>query len=281
MRSYPFLFAFIPFLISDNLASQLASNELKIRIASPKRGSEVASVDTLSGQITEYGQPYILVRAREKKQEGNEKSTWWVQQNVQLDSEGRFRGRVHFGNKSSPDGMEFEVIAILVTEADFARTLQRKYSIDEIPRNVIRSRTLQVTLNTGKKIAPPAGFVTYPANLDLVGRRETLTGIVPKFGRPVVFVRPVGGDGLWWNQGLVTTDASGHFQSDVHFGNATTPDRSQFQIAVVVLDEKLAGQFRTGKTLKTLPRQHLGLQTITVELQHQITDRHANQRKKP
>ena len=104
--------------------------------------------------------------------------------------------------------------------------------------------------------------------------------MIPKFGIPVVFVRSEKGNGVWWTQSIVTPDPTGKFKSDLYFGNEDTPNKSRFQIAVVVLQEKDAAALAKGKTVKSLPRDHLGLQTITVELQHEITRRNATPNKK-
>lgn len=259
------------------VANQCAvAMQTKIKIASPRGNAEVASVEVVTGMIGEQGQPFLLVRPKVTGQK-DQKNPWWIQKNVQVDLEGRFMGQVHFGNKQTKDGTVFEVLAILVRDADLLKTLQSNYSIDELPRTVPRSRIIQVKLKSEKKVTAPVGFVTYPQQDHLVGRHETLNGIIPKYGTPVVLVRAEEGNGLWWVQNVTTADARGRFNSKLHFGNDKTPDKSKFQIAVVVLEEEAAASLKQGSTLKKLPRDHLGLQTISVELHHEITQRHVKQ----
>lgn len=270
------LICFFLFLIP----SAAEAIQVRIRLDHPKNQGKVAAKELITGTASHRGQPFVLVRPKLKSKKSGSTNPWWVQQNVRQNSRGQFVGRAHFGNQHTPDGTAFEMLAILVQDLEFLGRLQKSYSIDEIPRGTIRSRLFTVELDTSKKKAEPIGFVAYPQEGDLVGRKESLMGMTPKFGIPVVFVRAEKGDGRWWTQSIVTPDPTGKFKSDLYFGNEDTPNKSRFQIAVVVLQEKDAAALAKGKTVKSLPRDHLGLQTITVELQHEITRRNATPNKK-
>lgn len=287
--------------------------QTKIKIDSPKSNSVVSRIEDFSGTISAQGIPFIFARpipgkvetqnlTKPKSRLQNEtlgtgkiaaktisakavleevaKNPWWIQKNCVVDSNGKFSGQVHFGNNLTPDGTKFEVFGVLITNMDHARKLREMYSIETVPRNIgVRSRTMIFELDKNKTSSVPNSFVKYPTNADLVGRHETLVGMIPKYGTPVVFVRAIGED-AWWVQNIIKPDEKGGFKCDLHFGNDNTPSKSKFQIAVAVLEDQVAQNIRRGSTMVKLPRDHLGLQTVTVQLEHEITFRNAsNQRK--
>lgn len=287
--------------------------QTRVKIDSPKTNSVVSRIEDFSGTISGRGIPFIFVRPIPGKVETQKilnpksrlqndtnavgkiaaktvsakkvleevgKNPWWIQKNCEVDANGSFSGQVHFGNHLTPNGTKFEVFCVLVTNTAHAQKLREMYSIESVPRNIgVRSRTLVFELDKNKASSVPNSFVKYPTNADLVGRHETLVGMIPKYGTPVVFVRAIGED-VWWVQSIIKPDEKGGFKSDLHFGNDSTPSKSKFQIAVAVLEDQVAQSIRRGSTMAKLPRDHLGLQTVTVQLEHEITFRNAsNQRK--
>ena len=115
-------------------------------------------------------------------------------------------GQVHFGNSLTPDKTKFEMLCVLVSNLNHAKKLREMYSIDEVPWNIgPRSRTLIFKLDKNKVPSPTNSFVIYPTDADLVGRRATLVGVIPKYGLPVVFVKAVD-ENTWWVQDIIKPD---------------------------------------------------------------------------
>lgn len=204
------------------------------------------------------------------------KNPWWIQKNCRVDPHGGFVGQVHFGNSLTPDKTKFELFCVLVSDLSHAKKLRQMYSMDEVPRNIgPRSRTMTYELDKNKAPSATNSFVIYPTDADLVGRRETLVGVIPKYGTPVVFVKALD-ENVWWVQSIIDPDEKGGFKCDLYFGNKSTPNQSKFQIAVAVVEDQIAQNLRKGATMAKLPRDHLGLQTVTVQLEHEITFRNAS-----
>lgn len=253
-------------------------SQAKIRLTEPKSGSKVSSLEVFTGQAVRGGQPFILVRAAARKP-ATSKASWWVQKNVLIDDTGRFRGEVHFGNTITADKTRFEAVAIFITDPKVAVALRKAYSVPAIPRSVIKTRANTYTFDKSKEKSKPLGFVLHPRPNDLVGRHDFLIGRVPKFGTPVIFVRAEGSRD-WWIQNVASTVPDGGFKSDLYFGNENTPDHTRFEVAVVVVDPSATDQFKKGRIANDLPLDHLGLQRVVVELDHEITLKNANARVK-
>ena len=298
------------FVIVAAFAVENASAQERIKVVSPAARSTVSRIENVSGTIDGKGIPFIFVRpieaslpkksasknAVQKNVIGSDrvaltsasskaltavavKNPWWVQKNCQLDPNGGFVGQVHFGNSLTPDKTKFEMLCVLVSNLNHAKKLREMYSIDEVPWNIgPRSRTLIFKLDKNKVPSPTNSFVIYPTDADLVGRRATLVGVIPKYGLPVVFVKAVD-ENTWWVQDIIKPDKKGGFKCDLYFGNESTPNQSKFQIAVAIVEDQLAQNLRKGAAMAKLPRDHLGLQTVAVQLEREITFRNAsNQR---
>lgn len=302
--------AHLLFIVVAVFATEDAQAQGRIRVVSPTANSTVSRIENVSGTIAGKGIPFIFVRpieaslpkssasknavqknvigtARIASKTASPKSVptatvkkpWWVQKNCQLDPHGGFVGQVHFGNSLTPDKTKFEMLCVLVSNLNHAKKLREIYSIDEVPRNIgPRSRTLIFRLDKNKVPSATNSFVIYPTDADLVGRRETLVGVIPKYGIPVVFVKAVD-ERTWWVQSIIKPDEKGGFKCDLYFGNEGTPNQSKFQIAVAVVEDQVAQSLRKGATMAKLPRDHLGLQTVAVQLEHEITFRNASNRR--
>ena len=96
--------------------------------------------------------------------------------------------------------------------------------------------------------------VLEPAEGAKVEQSSEVIGEVLVPGWPVVLVKPLAGDQLWWVQSPVEEVRGGRFTTPVLFGNDETKSGTQFRIVILVAKTKdEAMKFERGQTKGALP----------------------------
>lgn len=243
--------------------------------------SAVGRLQQVAGRVKAPGRPVILVRADLPGE------PWWVQGQPMPVGKDGFTAKAIFGSTKSQVGMRFRIVTILVDRNTPATQYRTGQIIRELP-DVPRSRELLVTLGQAgrpvialapKEGAPTSGLVetstgtrpeaarekapvefTSPKTGEIVHQLAELTGKIEAGFTPVVLIRPLTKDSVWWIQKPVKLETSGEFSSKVVVGNSRTAEGTRFRIVALAIPTKTSRketgkeEFQPGEFLKELPK---------------------------
>lgn len=212
--------------------------------------THVGRIQQVTGRVRAKGQPVVLVRA----DQANE--PWWVQGKPTPAGRDKFTAKAIFGNSRSPVGARFRVLVILVDPKVALSNYPTGQVIRKLP-DVPRSREMLVTMprtgrpviravpskkdsgkpKTKKKEAdenPPVEF-TSPKTGSTVRQTAELTGKVQPGFTPVLLVRPLAKDSVWWIQKPIRVGKTGEFSSKVVIGSQRTAEGTRFRIVALAV----------------------------------------------
>jgi hypothetical protein len=100
----------------------------------------------------------------------------------------------------------------------------------------------------------PAAVIVSPEDGDKVTQYEDLQGRLNTRGWPIVLIKPPSGE-AWWVQSPVDEVTKGSFITPVQFGIESTPQGTEFRVAIVVVRSKKEAyeKYPAGTRLKSLP----------------------------
>lgn len=260
--------------------------------------THVGRIQEVAGRLRAKGEPVVLVRADLPNE------PWWVQSKPTPSAKDRFKAKAIFGNSRSPAGARFRVLVILVDPKVALRDYPTGQVIRKLP-DVPRSREMLVTMpRTGrpviqavpvKKIGSdsksddadseksPVEF-TSPKTGSTVRQTATLSGKVEAGFTPVLLVRPLAKDSVWWIQKPIRASKSGEFSANVVIGSQRTAEGTRFRIvalAVPASDSKEnaeakgdAGtnvEFIPGDFLRKLPEDIAASKELVLTLRRSAT----------
>lgn len=230
--------------------------------------THVGRIQEVTGRIRAKGEPVVLVRADLPNE------PWWVQGKPTPTARDKFKAKAIFGNSRSPVGARFRVLVILVDPKVALRDYPTGQVIRKLP-DVPRSREMLVTMpRTGrpviravpvKKIGSdskpdetedeksPVGF-TSPKTGSTVRQTATLSGKVEAGFTPVLLVRPLARDSVWWIQKPIRVSKTGEFSAMVVIGSQRTAEGTRFRIvALAVPDDSKEKEEAKDETESNVP----------------------------
>ncbi len=241
----------------------------------------VGRVQDVDGTVNAVGTPVIFIKS------GLPGEPWWVQNNPMPSGPKQFKVKLIFGNEKSQPGAQFHVVAVMLPRTarlqDY-RVGSQHTNLPEFPQ----SNRLQVTLlggnqSPGVEIIPsPAAALEAANNIkpegaadtdaaEMVGDDDTvsvvtpaadaevrrvteITGKVAAGHSPVILVRPLTNEKLWWIQNRPVIGADQSFKGKVVLGSEKTPEGTRFRVMVLAFDDaKAAAKLKVGESLKELP----------------------------
>ncbi|MCA9176666.1 MAG: hypothetical protein KDB14_19395 [Planctomycetales bacterium] len=110
-----------------------------IALTSPANGAYVGVLHKVHGQLAQRGQPIVLVRVQQPG------APWWVQEPALPTAPGRFMSASQFGNGETPDGVQFEVLALLALNPAQAAPFKVGRALATLPPELPRSAVIVVT----------------------------------------------------------------------------------------------------------------------------------------
>lgn len=116
------------------------ADKRSIEFTSPRLNSDVSQIVDLKGKSTKSVTPVVLIRLL------TEGSVWWIQDDVKLTRTGTFSLKVVVGNKSTPEGTRFRVIALAVPHKNDLAQFKAGEFLKKLPKDIQSSRELLVTL---------------------------------------------------------------------------------------------------------------------------------------
>lgn len=267
-------------------SSSRSSEEYAVEI---QVSSAVGRVQLVSGRLKSRGRPVVLVRSDLPDE------PWWVQgQPTPIGKDG-FSAKAIFGNSKSPRNARFRVVTILVDPGTASTEYRTGQILRELP-DLPRSRELLVTLGrTGRPVvalAPtrkdkqqnadeadaepvkekPPIEITSPKTGDSVQQVADLSGRIDAGFTPVILVRPLAKDSVWWIQKPVKRDVKGRFSAKVVVGSRRTAEGTRFRIvALAVADnssrkDSSLDEFKAGEFLKELPKDLAASEELVLTL---------------
>ena len=109
--------------------------------------------------------------------------------------------------------------------------------------------------------------IVAPRHDEQIVRSTQVVGRLAVPGKPIVLVRPEGGDGHWWLQPPIEIGARGYFRTNARFGSGKEPAGAKFTIVVAVLRNKRELElFKDRESLQELPRGILRSGEVVVTL---------------
>ncbi len=235
-------------------------------IVSPKRDAVVHRTQEVIGKLHVPGQPVVLIKPLD------EVGPWWVQPVTRPSERGYFKVEVRFGTAEAQPGERFALTIVVLQSRSDVEWLQNRETVPELPAELWQSEAVQVVLGAADKpdhkTNAIASTILKPRNFGKVQRVTEVAGRVTLEHQPVVLVRDVNGDGLWWAQESAKLDSSGNFTARARFGNAATPHGTKFEVVVIAPRTlQQANEFPVGATLRELPDGIPRSKSITVELE--------------
>ena len=245
----------ITFVLAADVSAAETESPVSIRIANPQAGR----LQLVTGTVRAPGIPVVLV----KPDIPNE--PWWVQGQATPSGPRGFSAKAIFGSATTLPGTKFRVIAILLDRSNEAYATGQ--IIKELP-NVPMSDQLLITLvKTG---TPPVGIIragseepeeqprlaeiTSPGNGSDVARVTEVKGRIQKAYHPVVLVRPLAAESVWYVQKAPDLSDEGEFSLKVVFGNSQTKQGQRFRVIVLALRSKeAAAKLKVGTIIRKLP----------------------------
>ena len=230
--------------------------------------THVGRIQEVTGRVRAKGEPVLLVRADLPNE------PWWVQGKPTPTAKDRFKAKAIFGNSRSPAGARFRVLVILVDPKVALRDYPTGQVIRKL-RDVPRSREMLVTMpRTGRPViravplkkvvsdsksdeteteAFPVKF-TSPKTGSTVRQTTTLSGKVEAGFTPVLLVRPLTKDSVWWIQKPIRVGQTGEFSAKVVIGSQRTAEGTRFRIvALAVPDDSKAKEEPKDKSESNVP----------------------------
>lgn len=274
--------------ISQDSSSSEPGEPVEIQVS-----SAVGRLQHVAGRVTAPGRPVILVRADLPNE------PWWVQsQPVPVGKDG-FTAKAVFGSGSSQVGMRFRIVTILFDRNTPATEYHTGQIIRELP-DVPKSRELLVTLGrTGRPVialAPKEGTTTSsrtkssesvkekspveftsPKTGESVQQVAELTGKIQDGFTPIVLIRPLEKDSVWWIQKPVLLEKSGEFTSKIVVGSSRTSEGTRFRIVALAIPTKTSrketglDEFKPGEFLKELPKDAAASEELVLTLRRAET----------
>ena len=228
---------------------------VSIRISNAQAGR----LQLVTGTLSAPGLPVILV----KPDLPNE--PWWVQGQAVPAGPRGFSAKAVFGSASTLPGTKFRVIAIL-TDPKVKRYVTGQV-IKELPEVPMSDQLLITLVKTG---TPPVAVVragsdepveqprlaeiTSPKNSANVPRVAELNGRIQTGYHPVVLVRPLVDNSVWYVQRSPELNEAGEFTLNVVLGNSQTKQGQRFRIIVLAAPSKeAANKLKVGAAVRKIP----------------------------
>ena len=227
-------------------------------IMQPKEGADVSTVSFISGKLTRFAHPVVLVKAKDD-------TKWWVQPQVNVKSDGTFKSKIRLGNANTPNDKEFELVVLVYEDVVNFTDMISRVSVDKIPRRTSRSAIRNLKLKKEKKPVETAGIVI-PEPEESVKMEQNVLVKLPVGGFPLILVRCEDPMGSWWVQTHAKPLGKDQFSTIARFGNLKTDPKTQFRLAVYVLEkaEDLA-KYEPGKVTRTVPGDDLLFKSFVVQ----------------
>lgn len=237
----------------------------------------VGRVQDVEGTVNAVGTPVIFIKS------GLPGEPWWVQNNPTPTAPKQFKVKLIFGNEKSQPGAQFHVVAVMLPRSaplQNFRVGSQHQNLPEFPQ----SNRLQVTLQGGNQspgveVISSTGAVqaanegkpeaaaepemsgdddtvslATPATDSEVRRVTEITGKIAEGHVPVVLVRPLTEEKLWWIQNRPVVGADHSFKGKIVLGSERTPEGTRFRVMVLAFeDAKAAAKLKVGESLKELP----------------------------
>jgi hypothetical protein len=245
----------VVFVLVADVSAAEAESPVSIRIANPQAGR----LQLVTGTVRAPGIPVVLV----KPDIPNE--PWWVQGQATPSGPRGFSAKAIFGSATTLPGTKFGVIAILLDRSKEAYATGQ--TIKDLP-NVPKSDQLLITLV--KSGTPPVGIIragseepeeqprlaeiTSPGNGSDVARVTEVKGRIQKAYHPVLLVRPLAAESVWYVQKAPELSDEGEFSLKVVFGNSQTKQGQRFRVIVLALPSReAAAKLKVGTIIRKLP----------------------------
>lgn len=260
-----------------------------------KLSPRVGRVQEVEGNVNAPGMPIVFIKS------GLPTEPWWVQNLPTPTGPKQFKVRLLFGNEKSAPGSQFHVVTVLMPKGaklqDYKVGTQH-HSLPEFPQ----SNRLQVTLMGGNQspgvevIPAQSAFHDDPANKDLmpaevesfemagdddivsistptadsdVRRMTEINGKVAEGHFPVVLIRPLTKENLWWIQNRPVVGMDGTFKGKLVFGSEKTPEGTRFRVLVLAFEDAAAAdKLKAGASLKQLPEGVKTSSEITITVRN-------------
>lgn len=245
---------FVTFASIGAAAAETVSS-ISIRITNPR----VGRLQLVTGVVNAPGLPVVLV----KPDIPNE--PWWVQgQAVPAGPKG-FSAKAIFGSAATLPGTKFRVVSILVDPS--RQRYETGQIINELPDvpmsdqlliSMVKSGTPHIGIiraGSGEpEEQPRLAEIMSPGNGFEVNRVTEIKGRIRAPYQPVVLVRPLADDSVWYVQKAPELSDDGEFSLDVVFGNSQTKQGQRFRVIVLALPTKdSAAKLKLGTIIRKLP----------------------------
>ncbi len=228
---------------------------VSIRIANAQAGR----LQLVTGSVNAPGLPVILV----KPDLPNE--PWWVQGLAVPAGPSGFAAKAVFGSAATLPGTKFRVIAILTDPT--TKTYVTGEVIKELPEVPMSEQLLITLVKTGTphvailragsdepEEQPRLAEITSPKTSANVARVAELKGRIQTGYHPVVLVRPLADDSVWYVQKTPELNKTGEFTLEVVLGNSQTKQGQRFRIIVLAVPSKeAASRLKVGSVVRKLP----------------------------
>lgn len=228
---------------------------LSIRISNPQAGR----LQLVTGTLSAPGLPVILV----KPDLPNE--PWWVQSQAVPAGPRGFSAKAVFGSAATLPGTKFRVIAIL-TDPKAERYVTGQV-IKELPEVPMSDQLLITLVKTGTPSVavirsgsdepeeqPRLAEIISPRTSANVPRVAELKGRIQSGYHPVVLVRPLADDSVWYVQRPPKLNEAGEFTLNVVLGNSQTKQGQRFRIIVLAAPSKeAASKLKVGTAVRKIP----------------------------
>jgi len=246
---------------STNLAVANARRS-SVEIVAPKPDEQVDRATRVVGRITIPGKPIVLVRP-----EGGD-GHWWLQPPVEIGEQGYFRTSARFGSTKEAAGAKFTVVVAVLRNARELELFEGRESFAKLPRGILRSDEVAVTLK--REIAgqgPANASILAPPTGATVGKVHEIRGQAPRNATPIVLIQAVQPNALWWAQAAPSMAQDGSFRVTARFGNGSTPAGMKFRVLVgLPASPEAVARMKVGASFKAIPEEIARSQEITVEL---------------
>ena len=119
---------------------------------------------------------------------------------------------------------------------------------------------------------------TSPKTGESVHQVAELTGKIQDGFTPIVLIRPLEKDSVWWIQKPVVLEKSGKFTSKVVVGSSRTPEGTRFRIVALAIPTKTSrketslDEFKPGEFLKELPKDAAASEELVLTLRRAETE---------
>jgi hypothetical protein len=228
---------------------------VSIRISNAQAGR----LQLVTGTVKAPGQPVILV----KPDLPNE--PWWVQGQAVPAGPRGFSAKAVFGSAVTLPGTKFRVIAIL-TDPKLKQyvTGQVIQDLPEVPMSdqllitLVKSGTPPVAViragSDEPEEQPRLAEITSPKTSSSVPRVAELKGHIQTGYHPVVLVRPLADDSVWYVQRTPELNENGEFTLKAVLGNSQTKQGQRFRIIVLAAPSKEAvSKLKVGTVVRKIP----------------------------